>query len=91
MSGDKEPSGNADILKGKISATIDCGGMYCPHPVMEVAKKMRQLQAGEVVELLATDPTAKHVVPDWCQKTGNTLLSTEEKDKVIKFYIQKGK
>ncbi len=91
MSGDQRPSDNTDILKEKLSATIDCAGMYCPHPVMEVAKKMRQLQAGQVIELLATDPTAKHVVPDWCQKTGNALLGMEEKDKVIRFYIQKGK
>lgn len=91
MSRDKGPSGNADVLRDKVSAIIDCAGMYCPHPVMEVAKKMRQLQNGQVVELLATDPTAKHVVPDWCQKTGNTLLSMEEKDKVIRFYIQKGR
>lgn len=90
MSGDKEPSGNADLLKDKVAATIDCAGKYCPHPIMEMAKKMRQLQAGQVVELLATDPTAKHVVPDWCQKTGNKLLGTEEKDKIIRFWVQKG-
>lgn len=91
MSGDKGASGNTDILKQRVTATVDCAGQYCPHPIMEVAKKMRQLQSGQVVELIATDPGAKGVVPDWCQKTGNPLLAMEEKDKVIRFYIEKGK
>lgn len=89
MSGDKEPLGHSDILKEKVALTVDCKGMLCPHPILEIAKRMRQLQSGQVVELLATDPNTKKDIPTWVQKTGSKLLDIDEKDNTIRFYIQK--
>ncbi len=89
MSGDKESPGNSDILKEKSAIIVDCSGMLCPHPILEIAKRIRQLQPGQLVELLATDPNTRKDIPTWCQKTGNKLVRIEEKDKTIKFYIQK--
>lgn len=91
MSGDQGTPGNSDLLKNKASVTIDCSGMYCPHPVMEIAKKLRVLQVGQVIELIATDPTAKSVIPDWCHKTGNKLLGKETRDNKFIFYVEKSK
>lgn len=90
MSGNKEASSNSDFLKEKASVTLDCTGMLCPHPILEIAKKMRQLQPGQVLELLATDPNTKRDIPTWCQKTSNPLIKVEEKEKTIVFYVKKG-
>ncbi|MCQ4343817.1 MAG: sulfurtransferase TusA family protein, partial [Sulfolobales archaeon] len=38
----------------KIAKTLDVRGMYCPGPVMETAKAIKQVQVGEVLEVLAT-------------------------------------
>ncbi|MFQ5827422.1 MAG: sulfurtransferase TusA family protein, partial [Dehalococcoidia bacterium] len=38
---------------------LDCRGMRCPRPIVEMAKAMRRMGAGQVLELLATDPVAK--------------------------------
>jgi len=44
-----------------------------------------------LIESLAFPLKPKRVIPDWRQKTVNSLLSREEKDKVIRFYVGRGK
>jgi len=69
--------------------TLDCLGMRCPRPIVEMAKRMRKMQPGQVLELLANDPVAKKDVPGWCQDTGNEFLAREDVDNHLKFYVRK--
>ena len=72
----------------KVDQTLDCKGLSCPMPIMKLAKTMKQMEKGKVLELLATDPGSKPDVPAWCNKTGNELLETAEEDGVYKYYIK---
>jgi tRNA 2-thiouridine synthesizing protein A len=69
--------------------TLDCKGLSCPMPIMKLAKTMKQMEKGSVLELLATDPGSKPDVPAWCKKTGNELLETAEENGVYKYYIKR--
>lgn len=68
---------------------LDCRGMRCPRPIVEMAKKMRAMPPGQVLELWATDHVALNDVPAWCHKTGNTLVSYQQEGAVLKFFVQK--
>ena len=68
--------------------TLDCKGLSCPMPIMKLSKKIRELEAGKVLELLATDPGSKADVPAWCGKTGNELVETAEDSGIYKYYIR---
>jgi len=68
--------------------TLDCKGLSCPMPIMKLAKTMKQMENGKVLELLATDPGSKPDVPAWCNKTGHELLETAEEAGVYKYYIK---
>ncbi|HUR15354.1 MAG TPA: sulfurtransferase TusA family protein [Mycobacteriales bacterium] len=46
---------------------LDCRGMRCPLPVVELAKAWAQVAVGETVELLSDDPAAAADVPAWCR------------------------
>ncbi|MFC1566808.1 sulfurtransferase TusA family protein [bacterium] len=70
--------------------TIDCFGLLCPMPIIKLSEKMKEMQQGEVVELLVTDEGSKEDMPDWCAATGNELLKIEEEGEKIKIYIKKG-
>jgi tRNA 2-thiouridine synthesizing protein A len=51
---------------------------------------MKKLNSGEVLEMLGTDPGTKSDMPNWCEKTGNTLLEQSELDGgVTRMLIQK--
>ncbi len=69
-------------------ATLDARGLMCPMPIVQLAKKAKELKSGQVLELLADDVGAKEDVPAWCSRTGNNLVGTEEEGKVFKFYIK---
>jgi tRNA 2-thiouridine synthesizing protein A len=73
-----------------INQTLDCKGLSCPMPMMKLAKAMKELKVGEVLEMLGTDPGTKSDLPKWCEKSGNTMLQEEALDGgVFRFIIKK--
>lgn len=74
----------------EIKETLDCKGLSCPMPMMKLAKAMKGLNSGDVLEMLGTDPGTKSDLPKWCEKTGNVMLEEGEADGgVFRFLIQK--
>ena len=58
-----------------VALTLDCRGMRCPRPIIEVARRIGSVGVGELVELLADDPAAEPDLAAWCRMRGQTLLS----------------
>ena len=54
--------------------TLDTLGLKCPQPILKVAIKAKELQQGDVLEVLADCHSFPKDVEAWCQKTGKTLL-----------------
>ena len=73
----------------KADATLDCVGLYCPMPIYQTAKKIKELKAGQVLEILADDEGIKEDMPAWCRTTGNELLGIEEEAGEYKVYVKK--
>ncbi|MCK5029311.1 MAG: sulfurtransferase TusA family protein [Bacteroidales bacterium] len=74
----------------EIKETLDCKGLSCPMPMMKLAKAIKGLNSGEVLEMLGTDPGTKSDLPKWCEKTGNTIVEEGEAESgVFRFLIQK--
>ncbi len=69
--------------------SLDCVGLYCPMPIVQTAAKMKQLKAGEVLEVVADDRGIVKDMPAWCDATGNELLGIEENDGEYKVYVKK--
>jgi tRNA 2-thiouridine synthesizing protein A len=72
-----------------VDKTLDCQGLSCPMPILKLAKEIKGMEGGQVLELLGTDPGSKTDVPGWCKKTGNEFLGLEEDGGVYKFYVRK--
>ena len=70
--------------------TLNCCGMQCPGPIMEVYKSINAMKEGDALEVSASDPGFSKDVASWCRRTGNTLLSNEERDGAYVAVIQKG-
>jgi tRNA 2-thiouridine synthesizing protein A len=58
---------------------VDARGSYCPGPITELIKAYRKAEPGDEIELLATDPAAKSDVKAWAQRSGNEILTIEER------------
>lgn len=74
----------------EIKSTLDCKGLSCPMPMMKLAKAIKDLNSGEILEMLGTDPGTKSDLPKWCEKTGNTIVEEGEAESgVFRYLIQK--
>lgn len=69
--------------------TIDCVGLYCPMPIVRTAQAIREMEPGQVLELLADDPGVRSDMPAWAEKTGNEFLGIEEDGEELKVYVRK--
>jgi tRNA 2-thiouridine synthesizing protein A len=67
---------------------VDCRGLACPLPIVETARTIRNLQPGEVIEVLATDPTSQQELSSWCRESGNQLVAWSRDDGVYSFVIR---
>ena len=75
----------------KIAKTLDVRGMYCPGPVMETAKAIKQIGIGEVLEVLATDPAAKPDIEAWARRTGQQILDIQQQEGITRILIKRVK
>ena len=83
------PEKTADKTPQKIQI-LDCSGLQCPGPIMKVNETLKQMQEGARLQVSATDMGFARDIDAWCQRTGNTLLSTERQGKENIVTIQKG-
>ena len=70
---------------------LDVKGMNCPLPVLRANRKMRELDAGGLLTVRATDPAAEQDFPAYCRQTGHELVSTAREGDVLVFVIRKKK
>jgi tRNA 2-thiouridine synthesizing protein A len=73
----------------KADRTLDCVGLYCPMPIVKTAEKIKELKAGEVLEVVADDKGIKQDMPAWCQSIGHEFLGVEEEGGEVKVYVKK--
>ncbi|BBB90093.1 DsrE/DsrF/DrsH-like family protein [Methylomusa anaerophila] len=75
---------------GQADVQIDCSGLQCPGPIMQVNNAINSMEPGEILAITATDPGFAADIEAWCRSTGNQLLSINKSVQFIKVYIKKG-
>jgi len=73
----------------KTTKVFDLKGLACPMPVVKVSKGIKEVQVGEVIEAISTDPGSLTDIPAWARTTGNEVLETEQDGDVIRFFIKR--
>ncbi len=73
----------------RIAATLDMTGYFCPEPVVRTSEEIGDIEVGEVLELLADDPSSKPDMESWTKRTGHELISIEEDGGVFRFLIRR--
>ena len=68
---------------------MDLKGLPCPMPVVKVSKGIKEVEIGQVVEAVTSDPGSLADFPAWARTSGNEILKTEQSDGVITFYIKR--
>lgn len=76
-----EPAGGPDRER-----ELDCRGMRCPRPVIELARAVRDAPPGSVVAVVSTDPASRTDVPAWCRMRAQEYLGEDAADDGVPRY-----
>lgn len=85
-------SGVATLADGseiKISRRIDCLGVSCPRPQLMTKKAIGEVGAGDIIEVLADNPSSVEALPPMCDELDATHLETVKAANCWRIYIRK--
>ena len=72
-----------------VHTTVDAKGLSCPMPIVKTAQAVKAVPAGELIEVLATDPGSVKDFAAWTRTTGNAIVEQTEDAGVYRFVIKR--
>ena len=72
-----------------IARTIDARGSFCPGPLMELIRGIREAQVGDVLAVLSSDKGSKIDIPKWIEKAGHRLISVTAREGYDEILVEK--
>ncbi|NOU21510.1 MAG: sulfurtransferase TusA family protein [Methyloglobulus sp.] len=68
---------------------VDASGLNCPLPLLRLKKALMEVQSGDVIKIIATDPAAHLDIGVYVNQTGHQLLELTREVNVQVFFIRK--
>lgn len=68
---------------------LDATGLFCPEPVMLLHNRIRDMAAGETLQVLATDPSTARDIPKFCNFLGHELIESDEFEGNYRYLLRK--
>jgi TusA-related sulfurtransferase len=72
-----------------IHKEVDARGLLCPLPILRAKKALAEMESGQILKILATDPSAQRDFSAFAQQTGNALVQASLEDSVFTFLIRR--
>jgi TusA-related sulfurtransferase len=73
----------------KADMVQDSVGQLCPMPIAFMAKNIKKMEVGQILEIQADDEGAHADVPAWCEQTGNEFLGKEPAEDYVRYFVKK--
>jgi len=74
-----------------ITRTIDARGSFCPGPLMELIRAIRESQIGDVISVWSADKGSKIDIPAWVAKAGHKLVGVYARDGYDEIVVEKAR
>jgi tRNA 2-thiouridine synthesizing protein A len=68
---------------------LDARGLNCPLPILRTKKALTDMQSGQVLKILATDPGSVKDFQSFSKQTGHQLVAHDEANKEFTFFMRK--
>jgi tRNA 2-thiouridine synthesizing protein A len=65
---------------------LDCRGLLCPRPIIELAKHLGDVEVGGVIAVYADDVAAATDVPAWCRMREQEFLGAQNAEDGVPGY-----
>jgi TusA-related sulfurtransferase len=77
------------VIEVAVSRTIDARGSYCPGPLMELIRAIREGSAGDAIAIWSTDAGSRIDIPAWVEQAGHRLIGIESRDGYDEIVVEK--
>ena len=67
---------------------VDARGLNCPLPILRAKKALAELQTGQVLKVVSTDPGSQRDFEAFARQTGHELLRTDTQNREWTFYLK---
>ncbi|NJD26782.1 MAG: sulfurtransferase TusA family protein [Chloroflexi bacterium] len=74
-----------------ITRTIDARGSFCPGPLMELIRAIREGAVGDVIAVRSSDSGSKIDIPKWIEKAGHRLIAVDNRDGFDEIIVEKAR
>ena len=74
-----------------ITTTIDARGSFCPGPLMELIRGIKEGEVGDVLAVYSTDKGSKTDIPKWVEKAGHRLIGVFARDGYDEIVVEKAR
>lgn len=78
-----------EALAGAPAKVLDLKGLLCPIPVVKMAKAIKEVEVGQMIEAFATDPGVTADIPAWARSTGHELVVLEKQNGQFRFVVRR--
>lgn len=75
----------------QVDKVLDVKGLLCPLPVIKLSKAIKEVEIGQVVQMLATDPGSRPDMDAWAKSTGHELVDSDVDSDVFRFWVRRTK
>jgi TusA-related sulfurtransferase len=76
-------------LSMEIHKEVDARGLNCPLPILRAKKALADMQSGQILKVLATDPGSQRDFAAFAKQTGNEIVETSTQDKTYIFLMRR--
>jgi TusA-related sulfurtransferase len=74
-----------------ITRTVDARGSFCPGPLMELIRAIREGAVGDVIVVRSSDTGSKVDIPKWIEKAGHRLIAVDTLDGYDEIIVEKAR
>jgi TusA-related sulfurtransferase len=85
------PLAPAETPSATPARTIDARGSYCPGPLMELIRGIRESEVGQTLTVLSTDTGSRTDIPKWVEKAGHRLIAVVAREGFDEIVVQKAR
>jgi tRNA 2-thiouridine synthesizing protein A len=73
----------------EANKVLDCTDLLCPIPVIKTSQAIKEIEVGEILHMIATDPGAPPDMEAWSRQTGHELVDNTEEDGKYLFWFKR--
>ena len=83
------PIDSSELDSPDFDTLLDTSGLYCPEPVMMLHGAVRDVSSGQVIKVVATDPSTVRDIPKFCQFLDHELIAHYQQGEAYVYFIRR--